>query len=152
MLKWFAGKRENTKFLRGCIFGGKFQVFKGRKSVIFGAWAARGPGRPFRWEGGLAPHLLEGFPGPRGRPDPQNGRLPILIKILIFISPQSAGRACRFDSFFIFLCGDLVSGPWGSIPGPGEGLLRGLWTPEKIKIVIFIRAQRAPTLTLAWRR
>ncbi len=46
--------------------------------------------------------------------------------------------------------GDLVSGPWGSIPGPGEGRLRVFWTPEtKTNIVIFIRAQRAPTIRSA---
>ncbi len=30
-------------------------------------------------------------------------------------------------------------------PGPGEGLLRGFWTPQNRKINIFIRAQRALT-------
>ncbi len=47
----------------------------------------------------------------------------------------------HFDLFYVldvsthllcFVFGDLVSGPWGSIPGPGEGLLRGFWTPEQI--------------------
>ncbi len=48
--------------------------------------------------------------------------------------------------FLFFVFGDLVSGTWGSIPGPGEGLLRGFWTPDKkYKIAIVIRAQRAPT-------
>jgi hypothetical protein len=35
--------------------------------------------------------------------------------------------------YFCFLFGDLVSGPQGSIPGPGEGLLRGSWTPPNIR-------------------
>ncbi len=31
--------------------------------------------------------------------------------------------------FYFVLLGDLVAGPQGSIPGPGEGLLRGFWSP-----------------------
>ncbi len=30
--------------------------------------------------------------------------------------------------------GDFVSGPWGSIPGPGEGLLRGFWTLPRLGV------------------
>ncbi len=47
--------RNNT---RGCPLRGVFNFYKGRKSLIFGVWAARGPGRPFQTVGGFAPHLL----------------------------------------------------------------------------------------------
>ncbi len=40
--------------------------------------------------------------------------------------------------FFFFLFGDLVPGPWGSIPGPGEGVLRGFWTPQNNKKYTFL--------------
>ncbi len=33
--------------------------------------------------------------------------------------------------FLFVLFGDLVSGPWGSIPGAGERLLRGFWTSQQ---------------------
>jgi hypothetical protein len=49
-----------------------------------------GPGRPFLWVGGFAPHLLEGSPGPRGRTDPQSDRFPILKEFLNSIAIQSA--------------------------------------------------------------
>jgi hypothetical protein len=50
------------------LYGREFSILKGRKSVIWGVWAA--PGAP------------EALPeGPRGRPDPQNDRFPILHKI-----------------------------------------------------------------------
>ncbi len=42
--------------------------------------------------------------------------------ILIFVLDVST-------HFLLFLFGDLVFVPWGSIPGPVEGLLRGFWTP-----------------------
>ena len=49
----------------------------------------RGPGRPFRWVGGFAPNLSEGSSGPPGPPRPQHGRSPILIRIMISVSPQT---------------------------------------------------------------
>ncbi len=55
------------------------------------------------------------------------------------------GEACLTFLSFCFLFGDLVPGPYGSIPGPGEGLLKGFWTPEKKTETIVFRAQRAPT-------
>ncbi len=58
--------------------------------------------------------------------------------ILILASSTAGIMVCIivFDVSFHFLFsvfGDLVSGPWGSIPGPGEGHLRGFWTPETNK-------------------
>ncbi len=40
---------------RGCTLGGKFQVFKGRKSVILGVWAAPGARETIPLGGGLRP-------------------------------------------------------------------------------------------------
>ncbi len=40
-----------------------------------------GPGDPSKRWGAKPPTVWEGLPGPRGRPDPQNGRFPIRIKI-----------------------------------------------------------------------
>ncbi len=69
---------------RGCTLGGYkiVELFKDRKSVIFGVWAATG-GRGTLPKGGGAkpPTFWEGIWGHRGRPDPQNDRFPIRKKI-----------------------------------------------------------------------
>ncbi len=45
--------------------------------------------------------------------------------------------------------GDLVPGPWGSIPGPGRGLRRGSGGPPNlIQIYIFIAIQTSDTCSL----
>ncbi len=85
------GAYLDFRYLRGCTLGGKFQVFKGRRSVILGVWAAPGARGTIPLGGGVRPPPFgRGSRPPRARPDPQNDRFPILIKILIFISPQSA--------------------------------------------------------------
>ena len=43
----------------------------------------RGPGKAFQKVGGEAPHPLGDLRGPRGHPDPQNDRIPILNKFKI---------------------------------------------------------------------
>ena len=71
-----------AKQQRGCTSAGNFNLFKGPEIGDF--WGLGGPGGlgdpPERW-GGFAPTFLKGFPGPRGRPDPQNDRFPILKQI-----------------------------------------------------------------------
>ncbi len=65
--------------LRGCALGGNFEFLQGSEVGHFGGLG--GPGGlgnpPERW-GLRPPTFLKGFPGPRGRPDPQNDRFPIL--------------------------------------------------------------------------
>ncbi len=53
----------------------------------------RRPQNPSKRWGASPPHLLEWFLGRRGHPDPQNDRLPILIKIIILISYWPSKRA-----------------------------------------------------------
>ncbi len=52
------------------------ELFKDWKSVIFGVWAA--PGAPEILAKGGGATFLKGLQGPRGHPDPQNDRFPIL--------------------------------------------------------------------------
>jgi hypothetical protein len=64
--------------VRGCTLGVNFQCFKDRKSVIWGVWAAPGAPKELTKGGGRNPPPIarvSGVPG-RGRPDPQNDRLP----------------------------------------------------------------------------
>jgi hypothetical protein len=51
--------------LRGSTLGGNFRFRKGRKAVVLGVWAARGPLRPFQKMGGFAPPFarVSGAPG-----------------------------------------------------------------------------------------
>ena len=104
----------------GSTVGGNFHFFKDRKSVILEVWAAPGALEALPKGGGLRPlpfarvsgapgareallkggailgvwasppTFWEGLPCPRGRPDPQNGRSPILIFFQNFIAIQSA--------------------------------------------------------------
>ncbi len=58
---------------------GFFDFLKGSEIGHFGDLGGSGVlgDPPERW-GASPPTFLKGFPGPRGRPDPQNGRFPIL--------------------------------------------------------------------------
>ena len=44
----------------------------GRISLIFGVWAALGARETIQKYGAKLPIFLNGFQGPRGRPDPEN--------------------------------------------------------------------------------
>ena len=47
--------------------------------------------------------------------------------------------------FYLFCSGTSFPGPQGSMPGPGEGFVRGSWTPPIIiKRHVVISAQEAP--------
>ncbi len=68
---------HSMRLSRGCTVAGNFNLFKGPEIGDFGGLG--GPGGlgdpPETW--GALPHtFLKGFPGPRGRPDPQNDQFP----------------------------------------------------------------------------
>ncbi len=70
---------------QGAVFGdvaalwhGSFNLFKDRQSAIFGVWPA--PWAPETLPKGGGATFWTGLRGPRGRPDPQLGRFPILNK------------------------------------------------------------------------
>ena len=55
------------------------RIFKDWKSVIFGVWVAPGALETLQKGGGRSPPpFARVFRAPRGRPDPQNDRFPIL--------------------------------------------------------------------------
>jgi hypothetical protein len=70
---------RSTRFCTAELWQGISTCLRGRKSVIFGVWAARGPWRPSRKVGGFAPRVSEGFSGPPGPPRPQKWPIPILM-------------------------------------------------------------------------
>ncbi len=76
----FIASNQELPTVRGCTLAGDFNFcLRCRKSAIFGVWVAPGgPGDPPETWGPSPPTFLKGFPGPRGRPDRQNDRFPIL--------------------------------------------------------------------------
>jgi hypothetical protein len=65
-------------------------LFRDRKSVIFESWAAPGAPETILKSEGRSP--WKGLRGPRGRPDPENDRSPILKKLKI----TSQGTATKW--------------------------------------------------------
>ncbi len=63
-----------------------FIFFRIGNRSVWGSGRPRGPGRPFRWVGGFAPHLLEGSPGPPGPPRPSTWPIADPSKIIFFCS------------------------------------------------------------------
>jgi len=78
--------------------------FKGRNWLVWRSGEPGGPGDPStRWGRGPAAQR-NGHTGPRGRPDPQNDRSPILEKI------QVASQSAATSGFGRWGCGDVGVG------------------------------------------
>ncbi len=72
--------------MRGCTLARNFYFLWGRKSAIFGVWAAPGALETLQKGGGLRPSHPP-------RLDPKNGRLPTLIFEKIWTKPKCS-HAC----------------------------------------------------------
>ncbi len=86
--------------------GSHFFVKGGRSAILGGLGGPGGLGDPPERWGASSPTFLKGFPGPRGRPDPQNDRFPILKQVSIFLPSQRTSTVIGVadQSFFGLVC------------------------------------------------
>jgi hypothetical protein len=66
-------KKLEPKWLRAKSYA--VRIGPGFVECIFNVWPTPGPGKASKRWGGFAPHLFEGFPGPRARPNLKNAPL-----------------------------------------------------------------------------